>query len=33
MLSILWIVLVYKFIQTGPAAPHHDVSGFNVTAA
>jgi cytochrome bd ubiquinol oxidase subunit I len=33
VLSILWIVLVYKFIQTGPKAPHNDISVLTVTAA
>ena len=32
-LSILWIVLVYKFIQTGPLAPHHEVAGQSVPTA
>jgi cytochrome d ubiquinol oxidase subunit I len=32
VLSILWIVLVYNFIQTGPMAPHHEISGQRVTA-
>jgi cytochrome d ubiquinol oxidase subunit I len=32
VLSILWIVLVYNFIQTGPRAPHHTISGPSVTA-
>ena len=33
ILSILWIVLVYNFIQGGPEAPGHDPSGQSVTAA
>jgi cytochrome d ubiquinol oxidase subunit I len=33
VLSILWIVMVYKFIQTGPSAPQRETSGLSVTAA
>jgi len=33
VLSILWIVLVYNFIQGGPEAPGHDASGQSVAAA
>ena len=33
VLSILWIVMVYKFIQTGPSAPQRETSGPSVTAA
>jgi cytochrome d ubiquinol oxidase subunit I len=32
-LSILWIVLVYKFIQSGPTAPHQENAGQSVTTA
>jgi cytochrome bd ubiquinol oxidase subunit I len=32
-LSILWIVLVYKFIQTGPMAPHQETAGQSVPTA
>jgi cytochrome d ubiquinol oxidase subunit I len=32
VLSILWIVLVYNFIQSGPKAPHQETSGQSVTA-
>ena len=33
LLSILWIVLLYNFIQEGPQAPDHHASGQSVTAA
>jgi cytochrome d ubiquinol oxidase subunit I len=33
VLSILWIVLVYNFIQGGPEAPGHDASVPSVAAA
>ena len=32
VLSILWIVLVYNFIQTGPKAPHQATTDHGVTA-
>jgi cytochrome d ubiquinol oxidase subunit I len=32
VLSILWIVLVYNFIQTGPKAPHPATVGQSLTA-
>ena len=33
VLSVLWIVLVYNFIQSGPKAPHEAVAGQSFTAA
>jgi cytochrome bd ubiquinol oxidase subunit I len=33
VLSILWIVLVYNFIQSGPKAPHHETHGLISPAA
>jgi cytochrome d ubiquinol oxidase subunit I len=32
LLSILWIVLLYNFIQSGPQAPSHEASGQSLTA-
>jgi cytochrome d ubiquinol oxidase subunit I len=32
LLSILWIVLFYNFIQTGPEARSHEASGQSLTA-
>jgi cytochrome d ubiquinol oxidase subunit I len=33
VLSILWIVMVYNFIQSGPKALHEEVAGQSFTAA
>jgi cytochrome d ubiquinol oxidase subunit I len=33
VLSILWIVMVYKFIQSGPRSSHSEAAGLTVTTA
>jgi len=33
VISILWIVLVYNFIQKGPEAPAHDAPALTITTA